>query len=154
MATDLRQRIEEDVKAAMRAKDKARLGALRMLLAAIKQQEIDKQVTLDEAGLIAVLEKMIKQRRDALTQYQNAGRQELADKEGFEINIIEEYLPPALSEEEIATLVNDAIAEAGATSTKDMGKVMGAIKPKLQGRADMTLVSKLVQSKLSTLSQD
>lgn len=150
MTTSLKQRIEDDVKAAMRAADKPRLSTLRLVLAAIKQQEVDTRTVLDDATLIAVLEKMIKQRRDALTQFQAAGRRDLADRESFEIDVIHAYLPPALREDEIAALINEALAQTGASSPKDMGKVMGILKPRLQGRADMAVVSKLVQAKLST----
>lgn len=153
METNLKKRIEEDVKTAMRAGDKPRLGTLRMVLAAVKQQEVDTRSTLDDPALIAILEKLIKQRRDSLTQFQAAGRHELADKEAYEITVIQEYLPPALDEDEIAALINEAIAKAGAGSPKDMGKVMGLLKPQLQGRADMSAVSKLVQARLSSLNQ-
>ena len=151
METNLKKRIEEDVKAAMRAGDKPRLGTLRMVLAAVKQQEVDTRKAVDDSALITILEKLIKQRRDSLTQFQAAGRHELADKEAYEITVIQEYLPPALSEDEIAALINEAVAETGAGSSKDMGKVMGLLKPRLQGRADMSAVSKLVQARLAAL---
>lgn len=154
METNLKQRIEEDVKAAMRAGDKPRLGTLRMVLAAVKQQEVDTRKTLDDTVLIAILERLIKQRRDSLTQFQAAGRHDLAEKEAFEIEVIREYLPPALDEDEIAALIDEAVTEAGAASPRDMGKVMGRLKPRLQGRADMSVVSKLVQARLSSLSHE
>jgi len=147
--SSLKKRIEDDVKTAMRAGDKPRLGTLRMVLAAVKQQEVDTRAAVDDTALLAILEKMIKQRRDALTQFQAAGRQDLADKESDEIVVIQAYLPPALDNDEIAALINDAIAKSGAASPKDMGKVMGLVKPQVQGRADMSVVSKLVQAKLS-----
>lgn len=150
MESSLKKRIEDDVKAAMRAGDKPRLGTLRMVLAAVKQQEVDSRTAVDDTALLAILEKMIKQRRDAMTQFQAAGRQELADKESDEIAVIQAYLPPALGDDEIAALINDAIAKTGAASPKDMGKVMGVVKPQVQGRADMSVVSKLVQAKLSS----
>ena len=150
MESSLKKRIEDDVKAAMRAGDKARLGTLRMVTAAIKQQEVDSRNPVDDTALLAILEKMIKQRRDAMTQFQAAGRQELADKEGDEIAVIQVYLPPALSDDEIAALINAAVAKTGAASPKDMGKVMGIVKPQVQGRADMSVVSKLVQARLSS----
>lgn len=134
----------------MRAGDKERLGTLRMVLAAVKQQEVDSRTAVDDPALLAILEKMIKQRRDAMTQFQAAGRQELADKESGEIAVIQEYLPPSLSDDEIAALVDDAIAKTGAASPRDMGKVMGIVKPQVQGRADMSVVSKLVQARLSS----
>lgn len=149
MESSLKKRIEDDVKTAMRAGDKPRLGTLRMVLAAVKQQEVDTRAAVDDTALLAILEKMIKQRRDALTQFQAAGRQDLADKESDEIVVIQAYLPPALDNDEIAALINDAIAKSGAASPKDMGKVMGLVKPQVQGRADMSVVSKLVQAKLS-----
>ncbi len=149
MESSLKKRIEDDVKAAMRAGDKPRLGTLRLVLAAVKQQEVDSRIAVDDPGLLAILEKMIKQRRDSITQFQAAGRQELADKESDEIAVIQEYLPPALDDDAIAAVINDAIAKTGAASPKDMGKVMGIVKPQVQGRADMSVVSKLVQAKLS-----
>jgi uncharacterized protein YqeY len=148
--SSLKKRIEDDVKAAMRGGDKPRLGTLRLVLAAVKQQEVDTRNPVDDTALLAILDKMIKQRRDSITQFQAAGRQELVDKEAYEIGVIQEYLPPALEPQQIAALISDAIAKTGATSPKDMGKVMGLLKPQVQGRADMTVVSKLVQAKLSS----
>jgi uncharacterized protein YqeY len=146
----LRQRIEADMKAAMRAKDKDRLGTIRLILAAIKQREVDERITLSDADILAVLDKMVKQRRDSINQFQQAGRQELADKEAAEVAVIQEYLPAALSETEVDTLIAEAMAASGASSPQDIGKIMGLLKPRLQGRADMSLVSRKVKEKLST----
>ena len=145
----LKTRIQDDVKAAMKAKDKERLATLRLITAAIKQREVDDRAELNEEQVLAILEKMIKQRRDSIAQYESAGRQELADQEKSEIAIIETYMPEGLSEEEIAELITQAIAETGAESMRDMGKVMGLLKPKMQGRADMGKVSGLIKQKLS-----
>ena len=149
MASPLKQRIQSDVTDAMRAKDKARLGTLRLVTAAIKQIEVDTRDELDDAGVLAVLEKMLKQRRDSLQQYTDAGRSDLADQESFEIGIIEAYMPEALSAEELAALIDAAIAEAGAESMRDMGKVMGLLKSQVQGRADLGAVSGSVKQKLA-----
>ena len=145
----LKSRIQDDVKAAMKAKDKERLVTLRLITAAIKQREVDDRAELNEEQVLAILEKMIKQRRDSIAQYESAGRQELADQEKSEIAIIETYMPEGLSEEEIAELIAQAISETGAESMRDMGKVMGLLKPKMQGRADMGKVSGLIKQKLS-----
>jgi uncharacterized protein YqeY len=149
MASELKQRIQTDVTAAMRAKDKARLSALRLVTAAIKQVEVDSRSELDDAGVLSVLEKMLKQRRDSLEQYESAGRTDLADQERFEIDIIEAYMPEALPAEELEALIDAAIAETGAASMRDMGKVMGVLKSRVQGRADMGAVSATVKQKLS-----
>lgn len=145
----LKERINEDMKAAMRARDPAKLSAIRLLLAAIKQREVDERVQLDDAAVIAVIDKMLKQRRDSITQYQAAGRQDLVDAETFEANLLQTYLPAALSTDEIAAAVAAAVAETGAASPGDMGKVMAVLKPKLSGRADMTEVSKQVKAALA-----
>ena len=145
----LKQRIDADMKAAMRAKDKERLGTIRLILAAIKQREVDERITLTDTDVLAVLDKMIKQRRDSITQFQQAGRQELADKEAAEVAVIQEYMPAALSDGEVDALIAEAIASSGASSPQDMGKIMALLKPKLQGRADMGLVSRKVKEKLS-----
>jgi uncharacterized protein YqeY len=145
----LRESVNEDMKAAMKARDPDKLGALRLLLAAVKQREVDERITLDDAGVIAVIEKMIKQRRDSIAQYEKAARQDLADKEKFEISVLERYLPQQLSAAEIEAIVAEAVASTGAHSMADMGKVMAAVKPKLAGRADMGKVSALVKAKLS-----
>lgn len=146
----LRQRLEEDMKSAMRAKDKERLGTVRLMLAAIKQREIDERITLDDAQIIAVLDKMTKQRRDSITQYEAAGRQELADIEAAEIRVIQAYLPAALGEAELDALIRAAITASGATGPQDVGKVMAVLKPQLQGRADMGLASRKVKDALAS----
>ncbi len=144
----LKARIQDDMKSAMKAGDKARLGVIRLILAAIKQREVDERIELDDEQVLAVLDKMVKQRRDSIAQYTEAGREELAAAEQAEVEIIQEYLPEALSEDEIAAIVEQAIAETGASSMRDMGKVMGKVKPQVQGRADMGQVSALVKQKL------
>ena len=145
----LRERLNEEMKAAMKAREAERLGALRLLLAAVKQREVDERITLDDAGVVAVVEKMIKQRRDSIAQYEKAARQDLADKEKFEIAVLEAYLPQRLSDAEVEAIVAEAVAVTGAQSPADMGKVMGAVKPKLAGRADMGQVSALVKARLA-----
>jgi uncharacterized protein YqeY len=137
------------MKAAMRAKDAPRLSAIRLLLAAMKQREVDERIELSDADILSIIEKMLKQRRDSVTQYEAGGRQDLADVEKFEIGVLSEYMPQQLSEAEIAVEVAAAVAAAGAKSVQDMGKVMAALKPKLAGRADMAKVSALVKAKLS-----
>ncbi len=144
----LKQRITDDMKTAMRAKDKERLGVIRLVLAAIKQKEVDERADLTETDVLTILDKMVKQRRDAIDQFQNAGRDELAAQEKFEISIIQEYLPTQLNETEIAELLAEAITATDAQTMKDMGKVMGWLKPKLQGRADMGAVSQAIKAKL------
>ncbi len=145
----LKQRITDDMKAAMKGGDKPRLGVIRLILAAIKQIEVDERIELDDARVLSVLDKMVKQRRDSISQYENAGRTELADQEKFEIGIIQEYLPQQLAEAEIAALIDEAMQTTGAASMKDMGKIMGILKPKLQGRADMGAVSAQIKQKLT-----
>ena len=147
--SNLTARINDDVKAAMKAKDKARLGVLRLITAAIKQREIDERITLNDEQVLAVLEKMIKQRKDSIAQYEKAGRDELAQQEAFEIGIIQAYMPEQLSDDEIDALITEAISSSGAESMKDMGKVMGLLKPKLAGRADMGAVSGKIKAKLA-----
>ena len=146
---NLRDRINEDMKNAMRARETERLGALRLLLAAVKQREVDERITLDDAGVVSVIEKMMKQRRDSISQYEKAQRQDLADKEKYEVSVLEAYLPQGLAPAEIEAIVADAVAASGAKSAADMGKVMALVKPKVAGRADMGKVSALVKSKLS-----
>ena len=136
------------MKAAMKGGDKRRLGVIRLIMAAVKQREVDERIELDDTQVLAVLDKMLKQRRDSLEQYRNAGRTDLADQEAYEMEVLQAYLPEALSDEEIRALVQAAIERAGATSMRDMGKVMGQLKPKLQGRADMGSVSALVKQQL------
>jgi uncharacterized protein len=144
----LKERITEDMKTAMRAGEKARLSTIRLALAAIKQREVDERISLDDGQVLAVLEKMIKQRREAIIQFQSGGRTDLVDKESAEIVVLQGYLPAQLSDAEIDTLIAEAIAASGAASIKDMGKVMGAVKQKVQGRADMGAVSARIKQKL------
>jgi uncharacterized protein len=145
----LKERINEDMKAAMRAKETAKLGAIRLLLAAMKQKEVDERVTLDDAQVLAILEKQIKQRKDSINQYETAKRDDLVAAEKFELEILSAYLPAQADAGEIAAVVDAAIAESGAKSPADMGKVMGIAKSKLAGRADMGEVSKQIKAKLS-----
>ena len=145
----LKERITEDMKSAMRAKDSARLSAIRLLLAAMKQKEVDERVELDDAAVTAIIEKLLKQRKDAATQYEAANRMDLADQEKFEIGVLTAYMPQPFSAEEVAALVRQAVTETGAAGAKDMGKVMAWLKPKLAGRADMTGVSGLVKAALN-----
>jgi uncharacterized protein len=144
----LRDRITDDMKAALRAGAKERLGTIRLALAAIKQREVDERITLDDAQVLAVLEKMIKQRREAITQFQAGGRADLVAKETAEIAVLQGYLPAQMSEAEIDELIAQSIAATGATSIKDMGKVMALVKPKAQGRADLGAVSARIKQKL------
>lgn len=145
----LKQQINDDMKAAMRAKDTARLGAIRLLLAAMKQREVDERIELSDADVVAIIEKMNKQRRDSIGQYEAAGRQDLADIEKFEMSVLANYMPQQLSEAEISAAVAEAIAATGAAGQKDMGKVMGVLKSRLAGRADMGKVSALIKAQLS-----
>ncbi|ARR48344.1 GatB/YqeY domain-containing protein [Photobacterium damselae subsp. damselae] len=142
------ERLKDEQKAAMKARDKARLGAIRLALAAIKQREVDEKITLADDDIVAVLTKMVKQRRDSVAQYEAAGRQDLADVELAEISVLEEFMPQPLSNDEVAALLDEAIAATGAAGMQDMGKVMGVLKPQIQGRADMGKVSQLVKTKL------
>ncbi|MGQ9660340.1 MAG: GatB/YqeY domain-containing protein [Thermochromatium sp.] len=144
----LKLRLQEDMKAAMKAGDKPRLGVIRLMLAAIKQRELDERITLDDTQTLAVLDKMIKQRRDSISQYEGAGREDLAEAERFELEVIQTYLPEALDDVEIAALIEAAIATSGAATLRDMGKVMGVLRPQIQGRADMGAVSTLVKRRL------
>ena len=145
----LKAQITEDMKAAMRAKDVARLSAIRLLLAAIKQREVDERIALSDADILAIIEKMLKQRRDSVTQYKAGNRQDLADVEEFEIGVLSGYMPQQLSEAEIAAEVAAAVATTGAKNVQEMGKVMAVLKTKLAGRADMAKVSALVKARLS-----
>lgn len=145
----LKDRVQDDMKAALRAKDKQRLSAIRLILAAIKQREVDERIELNETQTLVVLEKMIKQRRESLGQYQAAGRQDLAAQEAFEIELIQSYLPAPLSEVELDELIARAIAATGAQSVRDMGKVMAVIKDQAQGRADMAAVGVRVKAHLN-----
>lgn len=146
---ELKQRINEDMKNAMRARDAARLSALRLLLAGIKQREVDERKELTDADVLAVIEKMLKQRRDSISQFEAAKRQDLADAEKFEVTVLQAYMPAGLSAEEIAAAVAEAVAASGAAGPQDMGKVMAILKPKLAGRADMAAVSQVVKAKLA-----
>ena len=146
--SELMEHIKSDMKDAMRAKETVRLGAIRMLLAALKKHEIDTQTTLDDSGILKIIQKQIKQRHDSITQFTAAGRTELAEKEQQELDVLKAYLPAQLSEAEVQALVTQAITQTGANSMKDMGKVMGILKPQLDGKADMGLVSKLIKSAL------
>ncbi len=146
---ELIERLKDEQKIAMKAKEKARLGTIRLIMAAIKQQEVDGQKTLNEDEVLTVMTKMVKQRRDSVSQYQSAGRQDLADVELAEISVLEEFMPQPLSNEEVDALVKEAIATSGATTMQDMGKIMANLKPKLQGRADMGYVSQQVKKFLN-----
>ena len=145
----LREQLNEDIKSAMKAREQARLDALRLLSAAVKQREVDERITLDDAQLVAIVEKEIKKRRESIAQYEKAQRQDLADKEKFEISVIEAYMPKQLSEAEVKAVIDEAVASTGAKGAADMGKVMGVVKPKLAGRADMGTVSGLVKAALA-----
>ncbi|WP_423062930.1 GatB/YqeY domain-containing protein [Candidiatus Paracoxiella cheracis] len=147
-AEDLKKKIQNDMVAAMRAKEKERLGTIRLLMAAIKQREIDDQITLDNNGVLKVIEKMIKQRRDSIKQYETGNRPELAEKESKEIDILQVYMPAQMSDADINAAIDEAIQSTGASSMKDMGKVMGVLKDKLQGRADMGAVSAKIKQHL------
>ena len=145
----LREQLNEDIKTAMKARAQDKLGALRLMLAAVKQREVDERITLDDAGVIAVVEKMIKQRKDSISQYEKAERRDLADKEKFEISVLEAYMPKQLSEAEVAAVIDAAVASTGAKGPADMGKVMALVKPKLAGRADIGKASALVKARLA-----
>lgn len=150
--SSLKARLNEDVKTALRAGEKRRLVVLRLILAAIKQREVDERIELDDTQVLAVLDKMLKQRRDSLNQYQTAGRADLAAQESFEIDLIQSYMPAALSGAEIEALIAEAIQTSAAASLKDLGKVMALLKPKLQGRADLSQVSARAKSRLEAKS--
>ncbi len=145
----LKDRINEDMKAAMRARQAERLSAIRMLLAAVKQKEVDERIMLDDAQVVAIVDKLIKQRRDSIAQFEQAGRTELVDKEKAEVEVLSAYLPQQASAEEVAAAIDAAIAGAGATGPQDMGKVMGVLKSKLAGRTDLAAVSAQVKARLS-----
>ncbi|WP_079432810.1 GatB/YqeY domain-containing protein [Zoogloea sp. LCSB751] len=144
----LKVRINDDMKAAMRAKETARLSALRLLLAAIKQKEVDERIELDDAAVVAVVDKMLKQRRDSVSQYEAAQRFDLANAERFEIEVLSAYKPAGLSTEQIVAIIDEAVTSTGAIGPADMGKLMAVLKPQLAGKADMAEVSKLVKSRL------
>ncbi|MBK6907966.1 MAG: GatB/YqeY domain-containing protein [Rhodocyclaceae bacterium] len=150
MIMTLKQSINDDMKAALKGGDKAKLAALRLLISAFRQKEIDERIELDDAGVVAVIEKMLKQRKDSITQYEAAGREELAAVEKAEMAVLATYMPQALGTDEIAAAISAAIAECGAKAPADMGKVMALVKPRLAGRADMSEVSKLIKARLAT----
>ncbi len=145
----LKQQITEDMKTAMRAKDSARLGAIRLLLAAIKQREVDERIDLSDIDVVTIIDKMIKQRRDSINQFEAAGRQDLVDAEKFEISVLQQYMPQPMTEAEVKAAVEEAVAAIDARSPQEMGKVIALLKPKLAGRADMGKVSVLVKERLS-----
>jgi uncharacterized protein YqeY len=145
----LKATISEDMKNAMRAKDSARLGAIRLLQSAIKQREVDERIELSDQDVIAVIEKMLKQRRDSISAYESANRQDLADVEKFEVSVLQNYLPQALTDDEINEILEKSVVETGASGIKDMSKVMAAIRPLVVGRADMAKISGLIKSRLS-----
>ncbi|HSW69791.1 MAG TPA: GatB/YqeY domain-containing protein [Gammaproteobacteria bacterium] len=145
----IKKKIQEDMKNAMRGQEKDRLSAIRLILAALKQREVDERIELSDEQVLTVLDKMLKQRRESISQYKAANRQDLVDKEAAEVQVIQAYLPAQLSAEEIDQLISEAISETGASSAKDMGKVMGLLKSKVQGRADVALVSNKVKERLA-----
>jgi len=147
--SDIKTKLMADIKASMKSGDKPRLGVLRLISSAVKQREVDERVDTDDSAMLQILDKMAKQRRESIEQFEAASRQDLADAEKAELEIIQGYLPEQLSADEIDSLIGDAIAAAGASSIRDMGKVMGQLKPKLQGRADMSQVSSQIKSRLS-----
>ena len=149
MSEPIYQRVTAEVKVAMKARDKARLGALRLILADFKRIEVDERVELDDERVLVILDKMIKQRKDSLKQFEDAGREDLASQEALEIAVIADFLPDQLGDDEVSDLVKAAIAETGASSMQDMGKVMAIVKPQVQGKADMGAVSGLVKAQLS-----
>lgn len=144
----LKAQISEDMKSAMRAKDSARLGTIRLLQAAIKQREVDERIELDDSNVIAVIEKMLKQRRDSIAAYESANRHDLADVEKFEVTVLQTYLPQQLTEDEIKVILEKVVVDTGAAGIKDMGKVMAEIKPLVAGRADMGKISGLIKTRL------
>lgn len=148
--SETRQRILDDIKTAMKAGDKPRLATLRLMSAAIKQKEVDERIELNEEATLAIIDKLMKQRRESISQYEAAGRDDLVAQEQSEAEIIKTYLPEALSEDEISAIIAQAIESTGAASVKEMGKVMGLVKPKLQGRADMSSVSKTIKDRLNS----
>ena len=145
----LKQQITEDMKSAMRAKDSVRLGAIRLLLSAVKQREVDERIELADADVIAVIEKMLKQRRDSIAAFESANRTDLADIEKFEVSVLQTYMPKQLSDDELNQIISQVIADSGAAGAKDMGKVVGLVKPLVAGMADMGKVSGLIKARLS-----
>ena len=147
---NLKARITEDMKSAMRARETGRLNAIRLILAALKQKEVDERIALDDAAVLVILDKMLKQRRDSIAQFEAAGRQDLAQQEHFEVTVLQQYMPQALSAEAVAAIVDQAIQDSGAAGMQDMAKVMALVKPQLAGRADMGQVSGMVKARLGT----
>src|SRR5258706_7260824 len=145
MKMTLKERINEDMKSAMKAREAERLAAIRLLLAAMKQKDVDERIQLSDADVVLIIEKMLKERRDSITQFESAGRMDLADKEKFEVAVLQAYMPQALSEAEIMVIIEAAIVDSGAANMKDMGKVMGLVKSQVAGRADMGKVSTLIK---------
>ena len=144
----LKETITEDMKTAMRARETAKLGAIRLLLAAIKQKEVDERIVIDDVSVLTLVDKMLKQRKDSITQFEAAARHDLADQEKFEVGVLQEYMPQALSETEVADIVDQAVAESGAAGMQDMARVMALVRPQLAGRSDMGQVSALVKARL------
>ena len=149
MSSALKQQIQDAMKTAMKAGDKNRLATIRLMLSALKQVEVDERIELDDSRVITILDKMLKQRRESISQYESAGRNDLADKEKYEVDVIQTFLPQALSDEEIETIIHAAISETGASSIREMGKVMGVVKPQIVGRADMGEVSGKIKALLN-----
>ncbi len=145
----LKTRISDDMKTAMKARETARLGAIRLLMAAIKQREVDERIELDDAGIVSVIDKMLKQRRDSISQYEKAQRMDLANAEKFEVEVLTAYMPAGLSSDEVDAVIAAAVASSGASGVADMGKVMAVVKPQIAGRADMTEVSKRIRARLA-----
>lgn len=150
MPSDLKQRLNDHVKDALRAGDKRRVGALRLIMSAIKQKEVDERIDLSDTQVLAILDKMAKQRKESMAVYQQAGRSDLVDQEGFELQLIQSYMPAPLSVEEVQALIDKAIVQSGASRVADLGKVMAILKPELQGRADLSQVSNLAKQRLSS----
>ena len=148
--TTMQDRLKDEMKQAMKSREKARLGVIRLIMSAIKQRQVDERIVLDDEQVIVVLDKMLKQRRESIRQYRDAGREELAEIEAAEILVIQDFLPEALTEDEIASMIQAAIKDCSASSIKDMGKVMGLLKPAMQGRADMSIVSTKIKAMLAT----
>lgn len=148
-ASSLKQRIQDEMKAAMKGGNKSRLATVRLILSAMKQVEVDERIELDDARILGILDKMVKQRRESATQYEAAQRKDLLDQELYEISVLQEFLPAALSDAELEQLISEAIAQSGASSIKDMAKVMALIKPRVQGRADMGAVSNKIKARLA-----
>ena len=150
MSSAIRDKLTQEMKSAMKNKQKDRLGVIRTMMAAVKQKEVDERIEIEDTHMISILDKQLKQRRESMKIYQEAGRTELADQEKFELDVIQEFLPEALSENELNSIIDDAITQTAAASMKEMGKVMAAIKPQVQGKADMGEVSKIIKSRLSS----